>query len=127
MPTQEEWKTYLTEQVQTIVLRPAMFGRESELTVVSLLEAWAFASGGDVNAPLDKWRVFCGELGTGSFYMRDWLESPFGRGLSQTEDFHEIERILGTHLAHLARRCGMQVAAPCVVVGQPSWSLTYDR
>lgn len=113
MPTTEEWKTHLTERIQTIVWRPAMFGREAETTVVALLEIWAFATGSNLEAPLDVWRrVFCGGMECGPLFMRDYLESPHGRNLKHPDGFPMVERILGTNLASLARDFGLDVEIP---------------
>jgi len=44
--------------------------------------------------------------------MRTWLESPHGRNLHLLNDFPLIERILGTHMASLARDFGLDAEPP---------------
>ena len=48
----------------------------------------------------------------GPMMMRTWLESPHGRNLHLLNDFPLIERILGTHMASLARDFGLDAEPP---------------
>lgn len=111
MRSMAEWEAYLTERIQHMVNQPSMFGRETELTMVTLLEAWQFAIGAEPSA-LERWQRVCGEVGTGAFYMRDWLESPYGKDWGGTVQHHQVESFLGEHMAKFARGFGLKVTDP---------------